>query len=217
MRTIVCLVLCLLSASCAFHAQDSRALGGGPLVKRTRSWKSLHEDRIVMQSSDYSCGAAAVATLLTYYFDDPVAETAIMESVLKGLPAADQKDRKKQGFSLLDLADYVTARGYESAAFRLTLGQLQKVHLPALVHLSVGGDRHFVVLTKIRGDQIYLADPSRGNMRLPVDDFASEWTNIVLVVTKPGRAPPPATADSDDEEVSDRMLSAYRIVVRGLP
>jgi len=170
-----------------------------------------------MQSSDYSCGAAAVATLLTYYFDDPVAEPAVMDAVLKSLPAADQKDRKKQGFSLLDLADYVTARGYESAGFRLTLGQLQKVQLPVLVHLSVLGDRHFVVLTKIRGDQIYLADPSRGNLRLPVDDFASEWTNIALVVTKPGRTAPPSTADSDDDEVSDRMLSAYRTVVRGLP
>ncbi len=213
MRTIVQFLLCLLSASCALHTQDS----GGPPVKRVRSWKSLHEDRIVMQSSDYSCGAAAVATLLTYTFDDPVAETAIMDTLLKALPVADQKDRKKQGFSLLDLADYVTARGYEGAAFRLTLGQLQKVQLPVLVHLSVQGDRHFVVLRKIRGDQIYLADPSRGNLRLPVDDFASEWTNIVLVVTKPGWTPPPPPADSDEDEVSDRMLAAYRSVVRNLP
>lgn len=213
MRTIVHLMLCLVSSSCALHAQDS----GGPPVKRVRSWKSLHEDRIVMQSSDYSCGAAAVATLLTYTFDDPVAEAVIMDTLLKALPAEDQKDRKKQGFSLLDLADYVTARGYEGTGFRLTLGQLQKVQLPVLVHLSVQGDRHFVVLRKIRGDQLYLADPSRGNLRLPVDDFVTEWTNIVLVVTKPGWTPRPSPADSDEDEVSDRMLSAYRAVVRGLP
>ena len=212
-RTIVHVVVSLLLSSlCALHAQDSR----GPLVKPIRTWKSLHEDRIVMQSSEYSCGAAAVATLLTYTFDDPVPETAIMDTVLKTLPAADQKDRKKQGFSLLDLADYLTARGYEGTAFRLTLGQLQKIQLPVLVHLSVQGDRHFVVLRKIRGDQIYLADPSRGNLRLAVDEFASEWTAIVLVVTKPGWTPR-STTDSDEDEVSDRMLSAYRSVVRGLP
>ena len=170
-----------------------------------------------MQSSDYSCGAAAVATLLTYYFDDQVAEAAIMEAVFKTLPESQQKDRKKQGFSLLDLGDYVAARGYESTGYRLTLGQLQQVQLPVLVHLSVQGDRHFVVLTKIRGDQIYLADPSRGNLRLSVDDFASEWTNIALVVTRPGRPRPSSPPGSDDDEVSDHMLSAYRSVIRRLP
>ena len=153
MRNIVYLICCLLSSSCAPHAQDGPPLGGAPVAKKIRNWKALHEDRIVMQSSDYSCGAAAMATLLTYYFDDQVAEAAIMDALLKPLPEAENKDRKKQGFSLLDLGDYVAARGYESAGYRLTLGQLQKVQLPVLVHLSVQGDRHFVVLTKIRGDQ----------------------------------------------------------------
>ena len=58
------------------------------------------------------------------------------------------------------------ARGYQATGFRLTLGGLHKIPLPALVHLSVDGDKHFAVITKIRGDQIYLADSSRGNTSL---------------------------------------------------
>jgi predicted double-glycine peptidase len=192
--------------------------GGGPFFAKVRTWKSIKEERIVMQSSDYSCGAAALATLLTYHFQDDVGEAAVMDGILTSLSAADKKDRQSSGFSLLDLSDFLAARGYEAMGFRLTLAGLHTIHLPALVLLSVEGDKHFVILTEIRGDRIYLADSSRGNLRLSVDAFAREWTNIALVVTRPGiDGPKSAPADPDREVVLDRMLSAYRSTVRERP
>ena len=187
----------------------------GQLFKTVRTWKALKEDGVVMQSSDYSCGAAAVATLLTHTFGDEVGERAIMDAIVHSLSATEKKDRQEHGFSLLDLSDFVSARGYESTGFRLSFAQLRDILLPALVHLSVEGNRHFVVLERIQGDRIYLADPSHGHTRLSVDAFAKQWTHIVLVVTKAGGATPPSRpADPEGELVLDRMLSAYTTVVR---
>ena len=36
-------------------------------------------------------------------------------------------------------------------------------------------DEHFAVLRGVRGDRVYLADPSRGNIRMPVYAFLDTW------------------------------------------
>ena len=44
------------------------------------SWKELQRRNIVMQTRDYSCGAAALATVLRYYWGDPVGEDDVLDS-----------------------------------------------------------------------------------------------------------------------------------------
>jgi len=39
-----------------------------------KSWKTRRDAKIVKQDSDYSCGAASLATLLTEYYRFPVTE-----------------------------------------------------------------------------------------------------------------------------------------------
>lgn len=220
-------VVCLFVAGCAASAAEEKTVddghalirlhignGQGPIYTTVRSWKSFKEDRVVMQSSDYSCGAAAVATLLTYTFDDHVPESAITDGIFGPLSPTEKKDRQENGFSLLDLSNYLTSRGYETQGFRLTFAGLQRIHLPALVHLSIEGYKHFVILNEIRGDRVYFADPSRGNVRMSVEAFAKEWTRIALVVTKPGDSRAAIPDDPDREAVLDQMLSAYRAIVR---
>ena len=49
-----------------------------------------------------SCGAAALATLLTYHVDDPVSEQSVAEGSLRHTEAS--KVLRRGGFSLLDRA-----------------------------------------------------------------------------------------------------------------
>ena len=39
------------------------------------------------------------------------------------------------------------------------------------------GYRHFAVFKGVRGDRVYLADPSLGNVRMPLYRFLDMWAN----------------------------------------
>src|SRR5205814_848576 len=71
--------------------------------KDVRSWRELQQYHVVMQRYDYSCGAAALATMIRYYFNDSVTEQQLLEEMIKPLSAEQQKDRQKLGFSMEDL------------------------------------------------------------------------------------------------------------------
>jgi len=58
---------------------------GGHLIsttdQRVQSWSELNEKNVIMQQFDYSCGAASLATVMRYYFDDDVTELSLMEDI----------------------------------------------------------------------------------------------------------------------------------------
>ena len=57
-----------------------------------------------MQGADYSCGAAALATVLRYFWQDNVSETKILDTIMDFLTKAEIKDRMDNGLSIDDLA-----------------------------------------------------------------------------------------------------------------
>ncbi len=127
------------------------------------------------QLLDYSCGAAALATILRYGFDDEVTEREILIDLF-GLLSEDEKGlRRKEGFSLLDLQQVAQARGYKAQGFRLAPEYLPKLGGPVIVFIEPRGYKHFAVFRGVKGDRIYLADPSRGNMRMPAYRFLDTW------------------------------------------
>jgi uncharacterized protein len=137
--------------------------------------KDLRDRNVVKQRSDYSCGAAALATLLRYGFGDNVTERDILGAVFDLLSTQEKAIRQKTGFSLLDLHRVAQARGYNAAGFRLALEQLNLLAGPVIVFIEPRGYKHFAVLRGVRGDRVYLADPSRGNLRVPVHTFLEGW------------------------------------------
>ena len=45
------------------------------------SWKRLNEQHIIMQKYDYSCGAASLATLMKYYFNEDISEQKLLNYI----------------------------------------------------------------------------------------------------------------------------------------
>ena len=140
-----------------------------------RSLKDLRDQRLVRQRFDYSCGAAALATILRYGFGDEVTEREILSDLFDLLPEDQKGLRRKQGFSLLDLQRVAQARGYKAQGFRLEAQYLAKLNGPVIVFIEPRGYKHFAVLRGVRGDRVYLADPSRGNIRMPMYAFLETW------------------------------------------
>jgi len=165
-------------------------LGGRTRVRLSlKSVKALRDENVVKQGFDYSCGAAALATLLTYALHDPATEVDILRAVLASLSKEEDAARKKKGLSLLDLQHVAEARGHRAQGFRLAPAYLSKLQGPVMVFIKPRGYEHFAVLKGVQGDRVYLADPSLGNVRLPLYTFLAYWLDerdqgIIFVVER---------------------------------
>ncbi len=152
-----------------------------------QSMKDLRDKDLVKQRFDYSCGAAALATILRHGFGEEVTERQILVQLFDLLSEEQKKVSHEKGFSLLDLQRVARARGYKAQGFRLEPQYLGKLGGPVIVFIAPRGYKHFVVLRGVSGDRVYLADPSRGNIRMPVYTFLESWLQdggrgIVFVV-----------------------------------
>jgi len=138
----------------------------------------------VRQRLDLTCGAAAIATVMTYQFGRAVTERGVVLALLgRTNPAL---VRAQLGFSLLDLKRYASTQGLTAAGFGgMSVDDLD-ARAPAIVPMRWHGFRHFVVYRGRQGDRVLLADPAFGNRTLRVDAFQSAWAGgIAFLVFDP--------------------------------
>jgi predicted double-glycine peptidase len=176
----------LIAAGVAFLGACAQAdtieLSGvtdGRYAVRVTSLKEAKFKTTTRQQYDFSCGSAAVSTLLTYQYGQPVSEQAVFEEMfIKG----DQDKIRKEGFSLLDIKAYLNAHQFEADGFELPLNKLLDSGLPAIVLISDKGYHHFVVIKGMRDGRILLGDPSSGTRAISRGSFDAAWVNKLLFV-----------------------------------
>jgi uncharacterized protein len=187
-------VVIAIVAACYIHAQAASAPVRDPdhiFEKSACSWIKIRQMHIVMQKRDYSCGAAALATILQYYWRDNVTEDQILLTIAKILTVDEMKDRIKKGLAISDIRRAAVDMGYLSTIGTLTFKQLSESKVPLIVGISPEGYDHFVVYRGVDCDYVYVADPIRGNIRIPIPEFVCQWQkNAALVVAKPDVDPP---------------------------
>ena len=176
------LIVLLTSVAQAAEPRTTR-----PRTEVTRhTVKALRDKDVVKQRLDYSCGAAALATLLRYYFNEPIAEAQVLKAIVSRLSEDELRLKESRGFSLLDLKRAAEDLGYRAAGFELRADDLTRLAAPVIVFIEPLDYKHFAVLRGIFAGRAYLADPARGNVRMSVSRFLGEWKGIVFVVGKPG-------------------------------
>lgn len=154
------------------------ASGGDFSVKAT-SQKEARFKTTRKQQYDFSCGSAALATLLTFHYEKPVREEEIFKAMYD---AGDQAKIRKHGFSLLDIKNYLNGRGYRSDGFRISLDKFKGVGIPAIVLINHKGYKHFVVVKGISSTEVLIGDPSNGVRRIPRTQFESMWNGLLFVI-----------------------------------
>ena len=188
----------------AAHAQQRQNDGRKPYVRdpdrfikqSVRSWRSLKRENIVMQRYDYSCGAAALATLVRYYWGDPVTEDQVLRAILSTMTVDELRDRIENGLTMTDLRQATVRGGYLASIGRRDFRDLYKLKVPVIVRIVHKEYEHFVVFRGIINDRVFLADPARGNIRVSIDTFIDEWNEgspldgVILVIAKPDVDPP---------------------------
>lgn len=162
--------------------------GGAAIAPRVSDMKSRRFHRIVQQKFDFSCGSAALATLLTYHYGIPVTEEEILREMIT---YGDEARIRNAGFSLLDMRSFLARRGLRAEGFRLPLEKLAEAGVPAIALVNTNGYRHFVLLRGISADRILLADPALGTRSMPRVRFEESWNGVLFVIldrSETGRA-----------------------------
>ena len=179
------LPLCASAALLAFASQHSACAldlalpGGARMQVPVASIKQLRFSTTLRQQFDFSCGSAALATLLTHHYRHPVSEQLVFERMFA---RGDQARIRKQGFSLLDMQRFLAERGFRADGFQLPLQKLIDAQVPAIVLVSDKGYNHFVVIKGIRGGRVLIGDPSSGARTLTPAAFEAIWSNRLLFV-----------------------------------
>ena len=182
MRRSLCLAsLLVAAASTPVAAQQAYmpSMGGGDYVMPITSMKQARARTTLIQKYDFSCGSAAVATLLTHHYGMPVNEETVFQEMYS---TGNQAKIHKEGFSLLDMKRFLAARGFEADGFQLPLDKLNEARVPAIVLINESGYHHFVVVKGVSADRVLLGDPARGTRILSRSDFEARWQNSLLFV-----------------------------------
>ena len=177
-HSVLCLLALCLPLTC-FSAEGvvPYSVGATRLEGHVQSVRELRDAGVVRQRFDYSCGSAALATLLSYGLGEPVDEASILSELISPLSGDELVALQKRGLSLFDLQKYAQGHGYKAQGFRVPAAQLAKVSRPVIVYIKPGGYDHFAVLKAVRGGRAYLADPSLGNVRMPLYRFIDMWAD----------------------------------------
>ncbi|GLK90104.1 C39 family peptidase [Pseudomonas turukhanskensis] len=163
---------------------------------------------VIRQAYDYSCGSAALTTMLDYFLGRDLQERQVMEGLLRYGEA--DKIVERRGFSLLDMKRFVAALGYKSGGFRAAFSDLDELEHPALVPIEYAGFKHFVVVRDVYNEHVFVADPALGNISFTRARFEEIWDqNVLFVIYPSGQEPKNAMAltEKDLRLVDDRTVS----------
>ncbi len=176
----------LLSSALQAHAVEIAGIGGSYTVP-VASIKEVRNKTTIIQQTDFSCGSAAIATLLSHQYGFQVSEQVVFEEMYAN---GEQQKIRKEGFSLLDMKLFLQRHGFQADGFEQPLDTLKEAKLPAIVLIKDKGYNHFVVIKGIRDDRVLIGDPARGTRAIPRAVFDAMWSSRLLFVihNKPGVA-----------------------------
>ena len=138
-------------------------------------------EHVIRQQYDFSCGSAALATLLTYHYADPTTERKTFDLMYQ---RGDQAKIAKSGFSLLDMKTYLAENNYEADGYEASLDTLANAGVSAIALINYRGYQHFVVVKGLKDDKVLIGDPALGTRVTTRTEFESMWPTRILFIIR---------------------------------
>ena len=165
---------------------------GGDFALPVTSVQDTKFAGVIRQQFDFSCGSAALATLLRYHYDFDVRE----DNAFRGMWASgDQLQIRRVGFSLLDMKRWLASRGLTADGYEVSLEQIADTGIPGIALIAVKDYRHFVVVKGVSDTEVLLGDPSLGIVIMPREEFQKAWNGIYFAL-------------AEDQELAKRSFGA---------
>jgi len=188
---LAALALCVVADA---DALDLPTPGGARFHIPATSLKEIRYRSTLRQQYDFSCGSAALATMLTHHYGRPFAEQAVFEQMyLHG----DRDKIRRDGFSMLDMQRFLAGQGLRADGFRLPLARLAEAGLPAIVLVADKGYHHFVVVKGLADGRVLIGDPSSGTRAMSQAAFDTIWSGRLLFVIHGFKGPVRFNAAAD--------------------
>lgn len=197
----------LLATAQAAPVRMGNVVPGTMITKEVESIRERRFANLVEQETDFSCGAASVATILKYAYGHlDVDEHTVLEGMLQ---LADPEEVEARGFSLLDIRNYVDAIGLRGRGYEVEPDALDDVAIPVIVLLDLDGYKHFVVMRRASGDRVYVGDPALGNRVMDRDEFLDAWNNVIFAVVGEGYDPHNVLLDPPQPLTARRLTDVF--------
>ena len=158
---------------------------GPPVPLRPVSMLGLRFEATVSQAFDYTCGAASVATVLTYYWNQPTTEADVIEVLKQRYSLSEIAKRRDTGLSFDDLIFMAQKLGFSAQGAQVKLDQLPQLKGPVIVQLVNPKFNHFVVLRRVGKGVYYVSDPIVGSRAMSAAEFQSEFSGNALAIWRP--------------------------------
>ena len=176
-------ILAVATAMVATTVEAQKAflpsIGGGDVVMPVISIRQIRLAGTLLQQYDFSCGSAAIATLLTHQYGYAMREATVFEYLFRN---GDQKKIRTEGFSLLDMKRFLQAHGFEADGSEQSLDKLTEARVPAVVLINENGYQHFVIVKGLSVDRVLIGDPASGTRALSRASFMASWKSGLLFV-----------------------------------
>jgi predicted double-glycine peptidase len=151
----------------------------GDYAVRVTSYSEIPFQTVIRQQYDYSCGSAALATMLRFHYGVQTDEAEVFKAMYA---VGDQARIQKLGFSLLDMKKYLASLGYEADGYRLSIEEMGQVGAPVIALVQINSYKHFVVVKGYIDGHILFGDPAQGLRMMPAAEFQKIWNGIAFVV-----------------------------------
>ena len=219
------MLIILLGSIIAFSIVNELAIvpdrNDGDLIYRVANTEPAQQDvvvnveplavqrfnNVVRQAYDYSCGSAALTTVLDFYLGRNFQERQVMEGLLRF--GETERIIQRRGFSLLDMKRLVTALGHPSGGFKAEASDLEELDHPAIAPIEYAGFKHFVVIRAVYDGRVFVADPALGNISFTMHRFLEVWDNNVLFIVFPNGHKPANGLELREQDL--RYVSDYII------
>ncbi len=136
-----------------------------PTPRHSNLWQGYP---FVAQQSSSDCGAACLAMVGLYWGH------RLSLNVLR-----DRAGVARSGASLKGLAKAADSIGFQTQAVRASLDAIADRRDPWIAHWD---GNHYVVVYRVRGNRVILADPALGKRSIDRAEFVQHWTGYALLL-----------------------------------
>ncbi|MDR8393848.1 peptidase domain-containing ABC transporter [Aliifodinibius sp. S!AR15-10] len=120
--------------------------------------------KIYRQHDQMDCGPTCLRMVAKHHGRNYTLETLRKKSGIN-----------REGVSLLGISEAAESIGLRTVGAKLTWQQLKdQAPMPCIVYWD---QYHFVVVYRIKGDKVYVADPDRGRITYTKEEFLQNWLN----------------------------------------
>lgn len=126
--------------------------------------------KLKLQRDYRDCGISCLFYIINYYKGFVPYETLRIDTFTN-----------QDGVSAYHLVETLKKYGFQAVGKKINYYNLNNITMPFIAHVVLeNGLEHFIVIIKIKNNNIYVMDPAVGNKKLIKKDFLKIWDGIII-------------------------------------